>query len=94
MTTHYIQTLGVAKCREILKGAPETATNYCDDKYYEEWSYSGWVVSDGSQWIDCKKPKGDLISLSDLRHELSLYDTDHCSDIRNHISPLTVVIER
>lgn len=61
MTNHYVKTLGVKKCREILKGVPETATNYCDDKYYEEWSYSGWVVSDGSQWIDCKKPKGDLI---------------------------------
>lgn len=92
MTTHYIATLGLKKCREILKGAPETATNYCDDKYYEEWSYSGWVVWVGHQWVDCKNPKGDLISIENLRHELSLHDTDDFTHLANHISPNTKVV--
>lgn len=39
MATHYIEQLGVAKCREILKGAPEGATgfNNTDDKEYDTY---------------------------------------------------------
>ncbi len=35
MTTHYIEKLGLKKCREILKGAPdETTTHILNGNYY------------------------------------------------------------
>ena len=80
--------------REIVAGAPETATVVCDGKYYEEWSHNGWVVSDGAQWVDCKKPKGQIIKLDSLRAAIADHDRiDTCTDIKNHISPNTKVIE-
>ena len=35
----------------------------------------------------------EFIRLDDLRAELSAHDTDSCTDIRNHLSPNTVVLE-
>ena len=89
-----IEKLGLEKCKQIVDGAPETATDFSGGKYYEEWSHTGWVVSDGRQWVDCKKPNGELISIEDLRTALADHDRiDTCSDIRNHVSPNTKVIE-
>ena len=34
------------------------------------------------------------VYLDDLRTAIAEHNTDHCTDIRNHISPLTGVIER
>ncbi|MEG0132034.1 MAG: hypothetical protein RR677_11250 [Acinetobacter sp.] len=89
-----IEQLGLEKSQAIVDGAPETATNFLNEKYYEEWSHNGWVVSVNGQWEDCKKPVGLMISLDDLRTAITNHNTDHCTDIRNHISPLTGVIER
>lgn len=101
-----IEELGIEKARAIVDGAPETATIFCRDKYYEEWSHTGWVVSDGRQWVDCEKPRGCLIGIADLRTAIMNHGTptnegtrntditDNCTDIRNHISPNTKVIER
>lgn len=60
MTTHYIQTLGVAKCRDILKGMPEWATVFDID------------VSD---YFRAGATKVTDIKLSDLRAELSAHDS-------------------
>ena len=89
-----IEKLGLEKCKQIVDGAPETATVFCDGKFYEEWSHSGWVVSTSDQWKDCKKPTGTMIKLDSLRAALADHDRiDMCSDIKNHISPNTKVIE-
>ena len=90
-----IEKLGLEKCWAIAEGAPETATNFLNGKYYEEWSYNGWVVSVNGQWEDCKKPSGLMIDINDLRTAIADHErTDHCTDIRNHVSPNTKVSER
>ena len=78
MTTHYIEQLGLKKCREILSGAPE-------------WSvtFNTYLGAYGSKGILCK---GDIL-FTDLRHELSLHDTDDFTHLANHIGPLTIVEE-
>ena len=102
MTTHYIQTLGVAKCREILKGAPEhsqIAVPCSDDTMYfyknskGEWlrfsnAYQRFIFYFG---LTCPNDVG--VCLLSLRHELSLHDTDDFTHLANHISPLTIVEE-
>ena len=119
-----IKKMGLETCKQIVDGAPETATVFCDGKFYEEWSHNGWVVSTGDQWKDCKKPTGTMIKLDSLRTALADHDskpcshgydiaclicgfgtedgvrvwrkqieTDNVTDIRNHISPNTKVIE-
>ena len=90
-----IEELGLEKCKQIVEGAPELTTNYKDGKYYEEWFPGKWTVFDGKHWQDCKKPKRGLICIINLRTAISNHErTDTCSDIKNHISPNTKVIER
>ena len=79
MTTHYIEQLGLEKCREILKGAPEWAV-----------TFNTYLGAYGSKGILCK---WDIL-FTDLRHELSLHDTDDFTHLANHIRPNTKVIER
>ena len=95
-----IEKLGLEKCQAIVDGAPNltvvTISTYCaDTKNY--WDGNG-------------QPCESCIDLSDLRtaiaeHKPKMHshltfgrlqgdDIDHCTDIRNHISPLTEVTER
>ena len=103
MTSHYIKTFGVAKCREILKGMPEGASQWGENIdnpiYYKFENNLWWFFSESlGDWATSSINYGDedieqtLIKLSDLRAELSLHDTDSCTDILNHISPNTVVV--
>ena len=72
--------LTIEQMREIVDGAPEWAVsvNLHNGMYYSLREYS----------------RGDLW-LMDLRAAIADHDrTDYVSDIRNHISPTTVVIER
>ena len=78
MTTHYVTTLGLKKCREILKGAPEWAV-----------TFNTYLGAYGSKGILCK---GDIL-FTDLRTELSPHDTDDFTHLANHISPNTKVSE-
>lgn len=75
-----IEKLGLEKCKQIVDGAPKGATGYStqsNDYFY------------GQKWINSTE-----YLLCDLRTELADHDrTDHCSDIQNHISPNTKVIE-
>ena len=90
-----IEKFGLEKCKAIVEGAPELTTNYKDGKYYEEWFPDKWTVFDGKHWQDCTKPKRGLICIIDLRTEIADHErTDHCGDIRNHISPNTLVDDR
>lgn len=75
-----IEKLGLEKCKQIVEGAPEWAVsvNLHNGMYYDLRE-----VSRGDLW------------LMDIRTAISNHErTDTCSDIRNHISPLTGVIER
>ena len=78
MTTHYIEQLGLKRCREILKGATEWAV-----------TFNTYLGAYGSKGILCK---GDIL-FTDLRTELSLHDTDDFTHLANHISPLAIVEE-
>ena len=72
--------LTIEQMREIVAGAPAIANFYIPSK--AGYTRMGSVLLDGA------------ISLNDLRTALADHDrTDHCSDIKNHISPNTKVIE-
>ena len=72
--------LTIEQMREIVDGAPAIANFYIPSK--AGYTRMGSVLLDGA------------ISLNDLRAAIADHDrTDHCSDIKNHISPTTKVIE-
>ena len=76
-----IEKLGLEKCKEIVDGAPAIANFYIPSK--AGYTRMGSVLLDGA------------ISLNDLRAAIADHDrTDYVSDIRNHLSPTTVVIEK
>jgi hypothetical protein len=73
--------LTIEQMREIVDGAPEGVRYYCA-------SAEVYHLCDDLLSFEC------CISLSDLRAAIADHDrTDHCSDIKNHISPTTKVIE-
>lgn len=75
-----IEKLGLEKCKQIVDGAPEWAQGFC-------FELSVYAASS-------KGVKLDITCLDDLRSALADHDRiDTCSDIRNHISPNTKVIE-
>ncbi len=74
-----IEKLGLEKCKQIVDGAPEWAE-----------SFNVYLAAYGSGGIPCK---GDVL-IKDLRTDLADHDRiDTCTDIKNHISPNTKVIE-
>ena len=75
-----IEELGLEKCKQIVDGAPAIANFYIPSK--AGYTRMGSVLLDGA------------ISLNDLRAAIADHDRiDTCSDIRNHVSPNTKVIE-
>ena len=73
--------LTIEQMREIVAGAPEGVRCYCA-------SAEVYHLCDGLLSFEC------CISLNDLRAALADHDRiDTCSDIANHISPNTKVIE-
>ena len=76
-----IEELGLEKCKQIVDGAPEWAQGFC-------FELSVYAASS-------KGVKLDITCLDDLRTAIADHDRiDTCSDIKNHISPNTKVIER
>ena len=79
-----IEKLGLEKCKQIVDGAPETATD---------------VILDGSQvfygsGLIALRGVEKFFKLHSIRTALADHDRiDTCSDIKNHISPNTKVIE-
>lgn len=70
-------SLTIEQMRKIVDEAPAIANFYIPGNGYTRM---GSVLLDGA------------ISLNDLRAALADHDsTDYVSDIRNHISPLTIV---
>lgn len=77
-----IEKLGLEKCNQIVDEAHEGVRYYCA-------SAEVYHLCDDLLSFEC------CISLNDLRAALADHDRiDHCSDIANHISPLTKVTER
>lgn len=77
--------LTIEQMRKIVDGAPERATTVRISLMADQFLYGRCENS----------VSGNLILLSSIRAALADHDrTDHCSDIKNHISPTTVVIER
>ena len=75
-----IEKLGIEKCKQIVDGAPEGAE-----------SFNVHLVAYGSVGIPCK---GDVL-ITDIRTAIANHErTDTCSDIKNHISPNTKVIDK
>lgn len=75
-----IEKLGLDKCKQIVDGAPEWAE-----------IFNVYLAAYGSGGIPCK---GDVL-IKDLHAAIADHDrTDYVSDIKNHINPTTVVIER
>ena len=80
-----IEQLGLEKCKAIVGGAPRWADIFCTllDDYF---------VAEGDEPECC-------ISVAEIHnaianHTDNLSHFDHCSDIANHISPLTKVTDR
>lgn len=104
-----IEKLGLEKCKAIVEGAPETTTIFslANNHYYRPntnpfylpekpvWTRI-WIDADGhtnseTRFLNPYMP----IEIKDLRTAIADHErTDTCSDIRNHISPLTEVSER
>ena len=77
-----IEELGLEKCQAIVDGAPDWATTYCT-------AYAAYGAT--FHWYGVCK---NCYELPALRTAIANHNTDHCTDIRNHISPLTEVFER
>ena len=82
MGMNLIEKLGLEKCKAIVGGAFKRAVVYntkCEE-YFD---------------AACPCCVDDEINLADLHTAIADHErTDHCSDIRNHISHLTEVSER
>ena len=102
-----IEELGIEKARAIVAGAPDGANEYsvwASLSYYktvgercELWKqhYKWWTPVLYNSYM-----KQHRRSLDDLRTSIANHGTDNlshftdnCSDIRNHVSPNTKVIE-
>lgn len=87
-----IEKLGLEKCKAIVDGAPEWADIFCT-------SSDDYFVATGDE-------HGCCVCVEDSRTAIANHGTptnkgtdnlshfDHCSDIANHISPLTKVTDR
>ena len=76
-----IERLGLEKCKAIIDGAPVDAKTYSLILHM----YSHLEIVTPFNWI----------FLSDIRAAIADHErTDYVSDIRNHIAPTTVVIDK
>ena len=90
--------LTIEQMREIVAGAPIGATDYSDEDseitYYQKTNNVIYWDDISDAWDEVYFEMPELKPLSDLRTALADYDrTDHCTDMRNHISPNTRVSE-
>lgn len=76
-----IENLGLQRCKAIVDGAPMWASGYSIQS-------RGYFI--GSIWAEETE-----FYVDDLRTAISDHErTDNCTDIRNHISNNTKVIDR
>lgn len=91
---------GIEKAREIVEGAPEGAELF--NKFYIRNVHSEGYMDHFAKWNGCKWQQAEAhrefvdeaICLNNLRTAIAEHDdTDHVTDIRNHVSPSTRVVE-
>ena len=78
MTDLIKQVGGIEKAMDIVNGAPDWAIWWCAEK------------KNYLDFIPCSK----CLVFKDLRQAIADYNTDHSSDIINHVSPSTQVYEK
>ena len=88
--------MDIETMQKIVDGAPVGATDYsnedCEIIYYQKTNNVIFWDSECGIWDEVYFMMPELKSLSDLRAAIADHDrTDHVSDIRNHISPMTIV---
>jgi len=83
---------GIEKAREIVEGAPEGATHYSKGYYYIKTV--GDLKMWDERWFNIEPHKSRRLKcLSKLRTAIAEKDTDHVTDIRNHVSLSTRVVD-
>lgn len=92
-----IEKLGLEKCKQIVDGAHYPVIGYClvGNNWIHKHCESAPTCysNEDNSWSEDYAI--DFVSIDDLRAALADHDrTDYVSDIRNHIAPTTVVIER
>ena len=96
---YLIKELGLEKCKQIVDGAPDWSNSY-DLKGKDYWKGGVFATAVSIDDLRTAIANHDLtvsnLSQNDKQIDLSIKKDieDHCTDIRNHISPLTGVIER
>ncbi len=103
------QVGGIERAKNIVSGAPKNTEMWRDMDsvcspneilYYVWFGGALLVFEDGKGWIKSIYHDGEeyildqLQELNDLRQAIADYNTDHCTNIENHISPSTKVIDR
>ena len=88
--THFKLLLGVSIYYQLSsKDDADLAGLWIDDGDDSYWGLSSYKN------FELFMPENRFISIGDLRTAIANHErTDTCTDIRNHISPLTGVIER
>lgn len=83
-----IEKLGLEKCKAIVERHRNLGAHFSKFIYFSEKHDDFFTV----KWVS---RIGDFINIEDLRTAIADHDrTDHCTDIKNHISPNTKVSER
>lgn len=87
---------GIERAREIVAGAPELSTDYVfwtsKTRYINRLTKEVYLDST-HEWFSANIMVLNLMHcLDDLRTAIAEHDnTDHVTDIRNHVSPSTIV---
>ncbi|WP_151778779.1 hypothetical protein [Acinetobacter bereziniae] len=92
-----IENLTIEQMREIVSGAPDWATHFnkTDNKYEKKIKVISLGFTAVNYSLAClKSNKDEVICLEDLRTAIAKHDTtDHVTDIRNHVSPSTKLVD-
>ena len=97
MTDLIKQVGGIEKAKGIVDGAPcypvfgwcAIGNNYIFEQCESApCNYSNFDNAWSEEYVI------DLVLLKDLRQAIADYNTDHCSDIMNHVSPSTQVYDK
>lgn len=82
MTDLIKQVGGIESAKKLINEKPKCCN--CYDLMYGYGYVSSWFMVDFNI----------TINLDDLRQAIADYNTDHCTNIENHISPSTKVIDK